>query len=85
MLSRYWKAIIAFLSLVSVTIVAILGNPEIAAVLPAQASAWLTIALSVVGTWLVWLKRNAGNVEDLERIADENGFKVAPKSSPELP
>jgi hypothetical protein len=76
MLSRYWKAALAFLSLVSVTIVSILGNPEIADVLPAQASAYLSVAGVVVGTWIVWLKRNTQNVADLERIAAENGFKV---------
>lgn len=81
MLSRYWKAIIAFLSLVSVTIVSILGNPEIAAVLPAQASTWLTVALTLVGTWLVWFKRNTANIEDMERIAAENGVKVVPKGA----
>lgn len=81
MLSRYWKAAIAFLSLVSVTIAAFLSNPDLAGVLPPQVGAWLTIAGVVVGTWLTWLKRNSGNVDDLERIAAENGFRVVPKTS----
>lgn len=81
MISRYWKAIIAFLSLVSVTIAALLSNPDIAGVLPPQLGAWLTVAGTIVGTWLVWLKRNTQNVEDLERIADENGLALKPKST----
>lgn len=76
MLSRYWKAIIAFLSLVSLTVTSVLSNPEIGAVLPPEAGTWLGVVVTVVGTWLVWLKRNAQNVEDLERIAAENGLKV---------
>jgi len=82
MLSRYWKAVIAFLSLVSVTITSVLSNPEISTVLPAQVGPWLGVALTVVGTWLVWLKRNTANVEDLERIAEENGVRVVPKTLP---
>lgn len=82
MLSRYWKAIIAFLSLVSLTITSVLSNPDIGAVLPPQAGVWLAVVVTVVGTWLTWLKRNAQNVEDLERIAAENGMKVVELRAP---
>ena len=86
MLSRYWKAIIAFLSLVSVTIASILSNPDLAAVLPPQVGVWLTLAAVVVGTWLTWAKRNSGNIDDLERMAAENGFQIVrPGTPPTLP
>jgi D-serine deaminase-like pyridoxal phosphate-dependent protein len=81
MLSRYWKAIIAFLFLLSTALSGIISNPDIAAVLPPQVGAWLSAAGVVVGTWLVWLKRNQHNVEDLERIADENGLSLRPKTT----
>lgn len=71
MVSRYYKAIIAFVSLLAANVAAVAANPDIAGVLPASATGWLTMAATTLGgTVLVWLVRNEATVEEAEVALD---------------
>jgi hypothetical protein len=67
MVSRYYKAITAFVLSFASFLTADLANPEIAAALPDGVAKWLTLvgvpAVVSAGTWLV---RNEPTVEEAE-------------------
>lgn len=87
MLSRYWKAIIAFVAIAGTAVGSAAVDPDITGVLPTGASGAVTAAGLAIGTALVWLKRNAQTVEDLDAAAERLGFKLTPITVPptELP
>jgi hypothetical protein len=68
MLSKYYKAVIAGVAIVGTTIGTVAADPDVAAVLPSGWGAAVAAAGTVVGTWLVWLKRNEPTVAEAEEI-----------------
>ncbi|MGE2714180.1 hypothetical protein ACQI4L_08995 [Mycolicibacterium litorale] len=68
MLSRYYKSIIAGATIVGTTLGTVAADPDIAGVLPTGWGAAIAAGGTVVGTWLVWLKRNEPTVTEAEEI-----------------
>jgi hypothetical protein len=66
MLSKYYKAVIAGVAIVGTTIGTVAADPDVAAVLPTGWGAVIASGGAVVGTWLVWLKRNEPTVTEAE-------------------
>lgn len=66
MLTKYYKAVIAGVAIVGTTIGTVVADPDVAAVLPTGWGAAVAAAGTVVGTWLVWLKRNEPTVAEAE-------------------
>lgn len=59
-MAQYWKAILAFLSLVVTNLIAIVVDPTTNALLPQTAGEWWSAILTtLVGTFVVWWKTNA--------------------------
>jgi hypothetical protein len=68
MFSKYYKAIIAAVAIVGTTLGTVAADPDVTAVLPGGWGAAITAGGAVVGTWLVWLKRNEPTVAEAEKI-----------------
>lgn len=68
MLSKYYKAVIAGVAIVGTTLGTVAADQDVAAVLPSGWGAAITAGGAVVGTWLVWLKRNEPTVAEAEEI-----------------
>lgn len=71
MISRYWKAVIAFASILSTALAAISVDSSIHGALPTAAQAWIVTAGTLLGTGIVWLKRNEPTVEEAEKLLDD--------------
>jgi len=67
MLSRYWKAGLALLAIVATGLGSVAADPSINDAVPG-ASAWVTAAGAIIGTALVWGKRNETTVQEAEEI-----------------
>lgn len=68
MLSKYYKAVIAAVTIIGTTLGTVAADPDVAAVLPSGWGAAVAAAGTVVGTWLVWLKRNEPTITEAEEI-----------------
>lgn len=71
MISRYYKAVIAFVAIIGANLSQLAADPAISGVLPANVTQWLTMAGStIVGTYLVWLVRNQATVQEAESLLE---------------
>ena len=69
LISPYYKAVVAAVSLIGTMLVTASTNPYITSVLPVTAAGWLATAGTVVGgTVLTWLVRNQPTVEQAEKL-----------------
>ena len=69
LISPYYKAVVAAVSLIGTMLVTASTNPNITSVLPVTAAGWLATAGTVVGgTVLTWLVRNQPTVEQAEKL-----------------
>lgn len=68
MISRYWKAATAFVSLAGTVVASTAANPDIQGVWPHGLSGVLATAGTALGTALVWLKRNEATVAEAEAL-----------------
>ena len=71
MISKYWKAIIAFVGVLGTAVAATAADPTIAGVLPTGAGGWITAAGAALTTALVWLKANEPTVEQAEKLLED--------------
>lgn len=77
MFSRYYKAVIAAVSIIGASVSQFAADPSISGVLPANVTQWLTMAGStVVGTWLVWLVRNEPTVSEATELLERAKSRV---------
>jgi len=67
-MAKYWKSAIALLSILGTTLAALSANTDFTSVLPNGWAAGLLAAGTVIGTALVWLKRNEPTVTEAEEI-----------------
>lgn len=68
MIGKYYKAVIAFVAIAGTTLGSVAADPDIVGALPTGWGAVIAGAGTVVGTWLVWLKRNEPTVSEAEEI-----------------
>jgi hypothetical protein len=68
MFSKYYKAIIAAVTIVGTTLGTVAADSDITNVLPSGWGAAVAAGGTLVGTWLVWLKRNEPTVAEAEEI-----------------
>lgn len=68
MISKYWKAIIALVGAVAAGLVTVQADPDVVAVLPADATGWLgAVAIPAVVGVLAYLKRNQLTVDQVDK------------------
>lgn len=68
MVSRYWKALIAFVSILGTVVASTAASTDVAAVWPPAWGGVFAAVGTVLGTFLVWLKSNEATVEEAEAL-----------------
>lgn len=68
MISKSYKAVLAFLAILGTSLGTVAADPDISAALPSGWGAVVVAAGTVVGTVLVWGKRNEPTVEEAAEI-----------------
>ena len=84
MISKYYKAVLVFLTGLAGFLVATNADPTFAAALPQGFAQWLTmVGVPAVLGGVAWLKRNENTVEEAEALVERARQRVAQGKQPE--
>jgi hypothetical protein len=76
MIAKYWKAVVAGLSLLSAFLTQMLADPSISGVIPQNVANWITAGVAILGTVLTFMIRNQQTVDSIDTAIGQGDVSV---------